>query len=78
MNFDQTDRKLGVRNARKKAFESAQKKAEEYAALSGLRLRRVNRIEAVSGGFFRPFFASRDAFIAETSLLVPVRDVTIS
>lgn len=44
VTFDQSDRTLGLKEARKAAFESAKQKADEYAALSGLRIRKVVRI----------------------------------
>ena len=44
VTFDQTDRTLGVQQARKAAFDAAKRKADEYASLSGLRVRGVSRI----------------------------------
>lgn len=44
VTFDQSNNTLGVKDARKAAFDAAKKKADEYAALSGLRVRRVTRI----------------------------------
>lgn len=44
VSFDQSDRELGVYQARKAAFESAKEKAEEYAQLSGFRIRKATRI----------------------------------
>lgn len=78
VNFDQSDRTLGVRQARKAAFDAAKAKADQYAQLSGLRVRRVSRIEALDGGNVIPFFAAAAAFSADAKTLVPVRDVTIS
>lgn len=78
VNFDQSDRTLGVRQARKAAYEAAKAKADQYAQLSGLRVRRVNRIEALEGGSFIPFYATGAAFAGDFKTLVPVRDVTVS
>ena len=44
VNFDQSDRRLGVKEARVAAFNSAKAKAEEYENLTGQALRRVLRI----------------------------------
>lgn len=44
VSFDQSDRTLGVKQARKAAYESAKTKAEEYADLSGFRVVRATRI----------------------------------
>jgi len=46
--------------------------------LSGLRVRRVTRIESLNGGNVIPFFSSGAAFSGDFKTLVPVRDVTIS
>ena len=78
VTFDQSDRTLGVRQARKAAFDAARKKAEEYAALSGMRLRRVTKIDAVGQRDIRPFFTNAAAFAGDFKTQVPVRDVTIS
>lgn len=78
VTFDQSDRTLGVKQARKAAFEAAKKKADEYAALSGLRVRRVLRIEALNQGNIIPFFASGASFSGDFKTLVPTRDVTVS
>ena len=78
VTFDQTDRTLGKKQARKAAFDAAKKKAEEYAALSGLRLRKATRIEALGGGNVIPFFASGASFAGDFKTLVPARDVTVS
>lgn len=78
VNFDQSDRKLGVRQARKAAYDAAKKKADEYAALSGLRLRRVIRIESLNQGYVTPFYSSAGSFAGDFKTLVPVRDVTVS
>ena len=78
VNFDQSDRTLGVRQARKAAYDAAKAKADQYAQLSGLRVRRVNRIEALDGGSCIPFYASGAAFAGDFKTLVPVRDVTVS
>lgn len=57
VSFEQSDDRLGVKSARKAAYESAKKKAQEYANLSELYLGQALRIEAVSGGNIVPFFA---------------------
>lgn len=44
VSFDQSDRTLGVKQARKAAYESAKAKAEEYAQLSGFRVIRASYI----------------------------------
>ena len=44
VTFDQSDRTLGVKQARKAAFEAAKAKAEQLAKLSGVRLRKVIRL----------------------------------
>lgn len=78
VTFDQSDRTLGVKQARKAAFDAAKKKADEYASLTGQRIRQVTRIEALGGGNVIPYFANGAVFkggAAET--LIPVRDVTI-
>lgn len=78
VTFDQSDRTLGLKQARKAAFEAAKKKADEYAALSGLRIRKVIRIEALGGGNIIPFFASGASFAGDFKTLVPTRDVSVS
>lgn len=77
VTFDQENKKIGVKDARKAAFESAKTKAAEFAELSGKTLGRVKRIESVDGNSYVPFF-SVAASAANLKLLVPVRDVTIS
>lgn len=81
VTFDQSDRTLGVKQARKAAFDAAKKKADEYADLTGQRARRAVRIEAIDGGSIIPYYVRAAVFqggsdVAKT--LVPVRDVTIS
>jgi len=44
VTFDQSDSELGKTAARKAAFQSAQKKAQEYASLTGRSLFRVLQI----------------------------------
>ena len=79
VTFDQSDKTLGVRRARQAAFNAAKKKADEYAALSELRVRRVARIEANNQGRVIPFAVSARAFSGgDFKTLVPVRDVTVS
>lgn len=78
VTFDQSDRTLGVKQARKAAYEAARKKALEYAALSGLRLRKVARIEALNQGNVRPFFTSGASFAGDFNTLVPTKDVIVS
>lgn len=79
VTFDQSDKTLGVRRARQAAFNAAKKKADEYAALSELRVRRVARIEANDQGRVIPFAVSAQAFSGgDFKTLVPVRDVTVS
>lgn len=78
VTFDQSNRTLGVKQARKAAFEDAKKKAQEYANLSGMRLRKVTKIDALSSGNVRPFSTISDAFAGDFKTQVPVRDVTIS
>lgn len=78
VTFDQSDRTLGVTQARKAAFEAAKKKANEYAALSELRVRRVVRIESLNQDRIIPFPISARAFSGDFKTLVPVRDVTVS
>lgn len=78
VTFDQSDRKLGVKQARKAAFEAAKKKADQYAALSGLRAYRVLRMSSLDGGDIIPYFANAAAFSGGNSkTLVPVRDVLV-
>lgn len=78
VTFDQSDRTLGVKQARKAAYDAAKKKADEYSELTGQRSRRAVRIEAVSGGNVIPFYVRAAAFGGDFKTLVPVRDVTIS
>ena len=79
VTFDQSDRTLGVKQARKAAFEAAKAKAEQLARLGDIRLRRVSRIEALGQSNVIPFFSRADAFAGGSfKTLVPVRDVTIS
>lgn len=77
VNFEQTDRKLGTRQARQEAYKSALKKAEAYQSLSGQPLRRVLRIKDISSGNYIPFFSSAEAFISRPSL-IPPKDVRVS
>ena len=44
VSFEQSDRRLGVKEARTAAYRSAKAKADEYERLSGQALRRVLRI----------------------------------
>ncbi len=44
VNFDQSDRTLGIKQARKAAFQTAKAKAEQLAKLAGVRLRKVIRL----------------------------------
>lgn len=46
VTFDQSDHTLGVKQARKAAFDAAKKKADEYANLTGMRVRQATRISA--------------------------------
>ena len=78
VTFDQSDRTLGVRDARKAAFAAAKKKADEYAALSDLRIFRAVKISSLDGGNVIPYFANAAAFQGDFKTLVPVRDVTVS
>ncbi len=78
VTFDQSDRTLGLKQARKAAYDAAKKKADEYAALSGLRIRKAIRIEALGGGNIIPFYASGASFAGDFKTLVPVRDVSVS
>jgi len=78
VNFDQSDRTLGVRQARKAAYDAAKAKADQYAALTGQRIRRVKRIESLNAGGYIPFYISGAAFTSDFKTLVPVRDVTVS
>lgn len=78
VTFDQSDRTLGVKQARKAAFDAAKKKADEYASLTGLRVRSAIRIEALNGGNVIPFYASGASFYGDFKTLVPVRDVIVS
>lgn len=78
VTFDQSDRTLGLKQARKAAYDAAKKKADEYAALSGLRIRKAIRIEALGGGNVIPFYASGVSFAGDFKTLVPVRDVSVS
>lgn len=77
VSFDQSDRTLGVKDARKAAFEAARKKAQQYAKLSGLRLARVLRIESTDPGRFIPFRVNANSFAGDFKTLVPVRDVIV-
>ena len=78
VTFDQSDRTLGVKDARKAAFAAAKKKADEYAALSGLRIFRAVKISSLDGGNVVPYFTNAAAFRGDFKTLVPVRDVTVS
>ena len=76
--FDLADRSAGNKQARKAAFDSAKRKADEYARLNGLKTRGVIRIEALGSGNIYPYYTSADAFVGDFKTLIPVRDTTIS
>lgn len=79
VTFEQSNTALGQKQARKAAFASAQKQAIEYSQLSGLRVRKVVRIEALSSGNIIPYRTSADAFAGGNfKTLVPTRDVLVS
>ena len=58
VNFEQSDRSLGTRQARQEAYKSALKKAEDYQRLSGQLLRKVLRIQDIGSGSYIPFFSN--------------------
>lgn len=78
VTFDKSDPNVGVKQARKAAYDAAKKKAEEYAALTGMRLRKPTRIEAIDGGSIVPFYTVAASFKGDFKTLVPVKDVTIT
>lgn len=78
VTFDQSDHTLGVKQARKAAFDAAKKKADEYANLSGMRVRKATRIVSLDGGDIVPFYASAASFQGDFKTQVPTRDVKIS
>lgn len=80
VRFDQSDKTLGLKQARKAAYDAAQAKAQEYAKLSGLKLRGVVKIEALNGNNVTPYFTDAQAFRTSpaATTLVPVRDVIVS
>ena len=58
VNFEQSDRSLGTRQARQEAYKSALKKAEDYQRQSGQLLRKVLRIQDIGSGSYIPFFSN--------------------
>ena len=58
VNFEQSDRSLGTRQARQQASKSALKKAEDYQRQSGQLLRKVLRIQDIGSGSYIPFFSN--------------------
>lgn len=78
VNFDQFDHTLGAQLARKAAFNTAKSKADQYALLSNITLKKLNRIEALDYGTFTPFYVSGSSFESNWNLLVPSRNVTVT
>lgn len=78
VRFEQSDQSLGVRQARRAAFDSAKAKADQYGLLTGQRVGRILNIMDVDGGYYRPFFSDAEGFSARVETVVPVRDVTVS
>lgn len=75
--FDQSNKNLGVLQARKAAYNAALAKAEQLAKLSNRRISKVKRIESVDGNSYVPF--STNAFAgANIKILVPNRNVVVS
>ena len=77
VSFEQSDRRLGVKEARTAAYNSAKAKADEYQKLTGQALRRVLRIQDIGSGSYVPFFADAGGFSARINTVVPVREVTV-
>ena len=70
---------MGLKQARKAAYDAAEAKAQEYARLSGLRLRGVLKIEALNINNVIPYFTDAQAFRTSpaATTLVPVRDIIV-
>lgn len=78
INFDQSNRALGAQQARRSAFNVAKSKADQYAQLSGKKIKKLSKISALDDGSFTPFYVTSDSFASNFNLLVPSRNVTIT
>jgi uncharacterized protein len=80
VSFDQSDSELGKSAARKAAFQSAKKKAQEYAALTGRSLFKVLQIQDMNSGIITPYFLQAVSYEAASAAKtsVPVGNITVS